>query len=179
MFGRPVGARHDVELENLVRKPERRAGVGNIHHARDMALHRGGAEDGVGLCAGIAELLEILDRVQTGLGSQPMSTAKPYVEGRLKLAYLGQFHGEIVVRLKEDQPEISEDERLAKVFALTAREAQVLLWLSHGKTNRDIAEILSLSARSVNKHLEQVFHKMGVDNRTSAAVMADRALHGM
>ena len=113
------------------------------------------------------------------LGSQPMSTAKPYVEGRLKLVYLGQFQGEIVVRLKEDEPEISEDERLAKVFALTAREAQVLLWLSHGKTNRDIAEILSLSARTVNKHLEQVFHKMGVDNRTSAAVMADRALHGM
>ncbi len=46
-----------------------------------------------------------------------------------------------------------------------------------GKTNRDIAQILSLSARTVNKHLEQVFQKMGVDNRTSAAVLADRILH--
>ncbi len=111
------------------------------------------------------------------LGSLPMSAAQPYVEGRLSLVYLGQVQGEIVVRVKEEAAAISEDARLAQTFGLTAREAQVLLWLSHGKTNRDIAEILSLSARTVNKHLEQIFHKMGVDNRTSAAVMADRALN--
>lgn len=111
------------------------------------------------------------------LVSQPMSTARPFSEGRQSLVYLGQVQGEIVVRVKENYAG-SEDERLARIFGLTAREAQVLLWLSHGKTNRDIAEILTLSARTVNKHLEQVFHKMGVDNRTSAAVMADRALHG-
>lgn len=113
------------------------------------------------------------------LGAQPMSDAQPYVEGRLSLVYLGQVQGETVVRLKEVETAISDDEQLARTFALTTREAQVLLWLSHGKTNRDIAEILSLSARTVNKHLEQVFHKMGVDNRTSAAVLADRALHGV
>ncbi|MGK7651949.1 response regulator [Roseovarius sp. B08] len=113
------------------------------------------------------------------LGAQPMSDAQPYVKGRLSLVYLGQVQGETVVRLKEVETAISEDAQLAQTFALTTREAQVLLWLSHGKTNRDIAEILSLSARTVNKHLEQVFHKMGVDNRTSAAVLADRALHGV
>ena len=68
---------------------------------------------------------------------------------------------------------------LKSAFFLTAREAEVLYWLSMGKTNRDIAQILLLSARTVNKHLEQIFQKMGVDNRTSAAVLADRALHGM
>ena len=61
-------------------------------------------------------------------------------------------------------------------FALTEREADVLLWLTQGKTNQDIGQILGLSARTVNKHLEQVFQKMGVDNRTAAAVMADRVL---
>lgn len=110
------------------------------------------------------------------LVSQPVSNARPFVEGRISLVYLGQAQGEIVLRVKADDAG-SEEERLARIFGLTAREAQVLLWLSHGKTNRDIAEILTLSARTVNKHLEQIFHKMGVDNRTSAAVMADRALH--
>ncbi|WP_245306259.1 DNA-binding response regulator [Roseovarius aestuariivivens] len=130
--------------------------------------------------AGLVENGAATAAVQTWLsrlGSQPMSAAKPYANDRLTLVYLGQVQGEIVVRIKEDTAG-TEDERLARTFNLTAREAQVLLWLSHGKTNRDIAEILSLSARTVNKHLEQIFHKMGVDNRTSAAVMADRALHG-
>jgi DNA-binding CsgD family transcriptional regulator len=66
---------------------------------------------------------------------------------------------------------------LAKAFNLTLREAEVLYWLTLGKTNRDISAILGLSARTVNKHLEQIFQKMRIDNRTSAAVMADRALH--
>ncbi|MEM6941914.1 MAG: DNA-binding response regulator [Pseudomonadota bacterium] len=66
---------------------------------------------------------------------------------------------------------------LQSTFGLTAREAEVLYWLTLGKTNRDISSILNLSARTVNKHLEQVFQKMGVDNRTSAAVLADRRLN--
>ena len=63
-------------------------------------------------------------------------------------------------------------------WTLTFREAEVLGWLTMGKTNRDISSILDLSPRTVNKHLEQIFQKMGVDNRTSAAVAADRILHG-
>ncbi|MBO6895661.1 MAG: helix-turn-helix transcriptional regulator, partial [Roseibium sp.] len=68
---------------------------------------------------------------------------------------------------------------LAVAFELTPREAEVLYWLTLGKTNRDISAILGLSARTVNKHLEQIFQKMGIDNRTSAAVMADRVLNSL
>ena len=60
--------------------------------------------------------------------------------------------------------------------ALTAREAEVLLWIARGKPNRDVAEILALSPRTVNKHLETIFAKLGVENRASAAVLATRAL---
>ncbi|WP_374605669.1 response regulator transcription factor, partial [Niveibacterium sp.] len=41
-----------------------------------------------------------------------------------------------------------------------------------GKTNRDIGDILTLSPRTVHKHLEHVFAKLGVETRTSAATMA-------
>ncbi len=55
---------------------------------------------------------------------------------------------------------------------LTRREAEVLLWISYGKPNRVISEILSISPRTVNKHLEQVFAKLGVETRAAAAAVA-------
>ena len=61
---------------------------------------------------------------------------------------------------------------------MTSREAEVLLWLSRGKSNRDIADILGLSPRTVNKHLEQMFEKLGVENRASATALAVRILQG-
>lgn len=51
---------------------------------------------------------------------------------------------------------------------LTSREAEVLYWVSLGKTTKDIAEILGLSPRTVNKHLENIFNKLGVETRTAA-----------
>jgi DNA-binding CsgD family transcriptional regulator len=59
---------------------------------------------------------------------------------------------------------------------LTPREADVLLWTARGKSNKDMSEILNISARTVNKHLEQVFIKVGVENRASAASAATRVL---
>ena len=70
-----------------------------------------------------------------------------------------------------------EDEILRAQFGLTQREAEVLLWIAKGKANRDIADILGLSARTVNKHLEQIYVKLGVENRASAAVKAAHVLH--
>ncbi len=71
----------------------------------------------------------------------------------------------------------NEDEILRGQFGLTQREAEVLLWIAKGKANRDIADILGLSARTVNKHLEQIYVKLGVENRASAAVKAAHVLH--
>lgn len=60
--------------------------------------------------------------------------------------------------------------------ALTPRETEVLSWIAKGKTNRDVAEILGMSPRTVNKHLEHVFEKLGVETRAAAAALASRAL---
>lgn len=70
----------------------------------------------------------------------------------------------------------SEDEILRQSFGLTHRESEVLLWIAKGKANRDIGEILGLSSRTVNKHLEQIYAKLGVENRASAAVKAAHVL---
>ena len=82
---------------------------------------------------------------------------------------------EWLIRLIETRE--GEDVRLlAARHALTGREADVLLWVSRGKPNREISEILGISPRTVNKHLEQVFEKLGVENRASAAAIAVRTL---
>ena len=73
----------------------------------------------------------------------------------------------------EIDPSILEDS-----LAITGRESEVLLWVAHGKTNREIADILELSPRTVNKHLEQVYPKIGAHNRTSAASVAIQTLLG-
>ncbi len=66
---------------------------------------------------------------------------------------------------------------LSRRFNLTEREGEVLYWISHGKTNKELASILGISARTVNKHLESIFLKLMVDNRTSAASLAIEELH--
>ncbi len=52
------------------------------------------------------------------------------------------------------------------------RERQVLGWVAAGKTNWEIAQILAISPRTVQKHLEHVFDKFGVGNRLAAVVRA-------
>jgi DNA-binding response OmpR family regulator/DNA-binding CsgD family transcriptional regulator len=92
------------------------------------------------------------------------------------LIYIGQIGAdEFLLRLVESG--INDDRTLLKQkLAVTDREAEVLLWIARGKSNRDIAEILDLSPRTVNKHLEQIYAKLGVENRTSAAALAVRTM---
>ncbi|MES0879861.1 response regulator [Roseibium sp. SCP14] len=73
--------------------------------------------------------------------------------------------------------ETEQQKALRGRFDLTQREAEVLTWIAKGKANKDIGEILRLSPRTVNKHLEQVFIKLGVENRTSAAVKAAEVIY--
>ncbi len=60
--------------------------------------------------------------------------------------------------------------------SLTPREAEVLSWVAKGKTNRDVGDILGMSPRTVNKHLEHVFEKLGVETRAAAAGLASRQM---
>jgi DNA-binding response OmpR family regulator/DNA-binding CsgD family transcriptional regulator len=82
---------------------------------------------------------------------------------------------ELLFRLTELST-TADEQQLQRTLSLTSRESEVLLWISRGKANREIGEILAISPRTVNKHLEQIFVKLGVENRASAAARAVRAL---
>jgi DNA-binding CsgD family transcriptional regulator len=79
--------------------------------------------------------------------------------------------GELVVAV-EAGTEVDDEARLRVRFGLTTRECEVLVWVARGKSNRDVGQILALSPRTVNKHLERVFVKLGVENRAAAAAVA-------
>lgn len=64
-------------------------------------------------------------------------------------------------------------------LGLTRRESDVLLWVTRGKSNEEIGIILTMSLGTVKKHLEHIFPKLGVGNRTSAAAAARTRLRGL
>jgi len=63
---------------------------------------------------------------------------------------------------------------LMQAWRLTLREAEVLYWVAKGKTNRDVADILAMSPRTVTKHMEHILQKLGVETRTAAAAKVAR-----
>jgi DNA-binding CsgD family transcriptional regulator len=62
--------------------------------------------------------------------------------------------------------------RAALPGGLSAREAEVLALVAAGRTNREIAETLVLSPKTIARHLSNIFAKLGVTSRTHAAAFA-------
>ncbi|HTL69172.1 MAG TPA: response regulator transcription factor [Lacunisphaera sp.] len=61
---------------------------------------------------------------------------------------------------------------LGAALDMTPREAELLSWVVQGKTNPEIAIILAIKLTTVKKHLESIFAKLGVENRTAAVALA-------
>ncbi len=98
-------------------------------------------------------------------------------ECSLELVLVGRYRqNELLIRINEIDP-ARHAERLAARLGLTSREAQVLLWVSYGKSSADISEVLEISPRTVQKHLEHVFEKLGVETRSAAAAIAIRLIN--
>lgn len=121
--------------------------------------------------AGPALTLTVLDP------SQPPASLRVNVSGmEVDLALVeADRPDETLLRVTE----VREDGKIAELQkhnGLTRREAEVLLWVSYGKTNKTVSEILGISPRTVNKHLEQVFRKLGVETRAAATAIAVRYL---
>ncbi len=75
-----------------------------------------------------------------------------------------------------EESDAAKIEALMATFSLTHRESEVLYWVIKGKTSRDIGDILEVSPRTINKHLEHVFVKLGVETRTAAASLVTAKL---
>jgi len=121
-------------------------------------------------------MLQWLEQAQRGkAGSKTTAMAAFPNNEQLRLQYMGKLGpNEFLLRLGKDSG-TNTSAQFSSELGLTTREGEVLSWLSKGKTNRDIAQILGLSPRTVDKHLEQIYAKLGVENRTAAAAIATKA----
>jgi DNA-binding CsgD family transcriptional regulator/PAS domain-containing protein len=100
----------------------------------------------------------------------PLAMTTPAHTLRLHL-----LQGEDALTLMIERTDPPPTPALAADCGLTAREREILRWLAAGKSNADIAAILRISPRTVQKHLERMFRKLGVENRTAAVMRALRA----
>ena len=75
---------------------------------------------------------------------------------------------QIVLVLEEERSEICL--KTLECFSLTPRETEIMGWVLRGKTNNEIGFLCDISPRTVQKHLEHVFQKFGVETRTAAAL---------
>jgi DNA-binding response OmpR family regulator len=117
-------------------------------------------------------MTQLLEQVQEGKAASKAAMASFPSNDQLRLQYMGKLGpNEFLLRLAKDAGAGTPAE-FSSELGLTTREGEVLSWLSKGKTNRDIAQILGLSPRTVDKHLEQIYSKLGVENRTAAAAIA-------
>jgi DNA-binding CsgD family transcriptional regulator/PAS domain-containing protein len=78
--------------------------------------------------------------------------------------------------LEENSAEVST-EQLAHL-GLSRRETEILGWIVHGKSNPEIATILSISVRTIHKHVEHIYLKLGVENRHAVISLAFEAMRG-
>ncbi|TSH90779.1 response regulator transcription factor [Verticiella sediminum] len=114
-----------------------------------------------------------LTALQGGATPLPLTVSG---SGRLEIRLApAQRAGEYIL-LFEEQIGTDPAGALGCEFRLTPREVDVLLWVARGKTNRDISDILGMSPRTVNKHLEHIFVKLGVETRAAATALTVRVL---
>ena len=111
----------------------------------------------------------------TWLGHKPnldMGLSLSAPNRALRLILLGESGNEEYLLRLVDQQSPDDSRILQQKLDLTHRQAEVLYWITKGKTNAEIGLILGTSPRTINKHLETIFKKLEVDNRTSAATRA-------
>lgn len=87
--------------------------------------------------------------------------------GNVKAAALPKLSGETIIMIRTNHgPQENGNEEAMTI--LTRRQREIMDWIAEGKTSAEAAIILGISPRTVEKHLEAVFQRLGVENRIAA-----------
>ena len=115
---------------------------------------------------------EVVDMVKAGVsayvlkdvaGSELIDTINRVMQGEVVI------HPRVANRLVR---ELARNEKKNKDLRLTKRESDVLSLLVKGHSNKEMADAMFISEKTVKNHLTSIFRKLGVKDRTQAAVYA-------
>jgi len=121
------------------------------------------------------ELSEWLSRSRCwGLDRPAINGNEPFIVSRFGVKLTVHFvpdrecasSGYLLLKSEHLEPQTTH----LKQLPVTERERQILALVAAGKTNAEIAYVLVISPRTVQKHLEHIFQKLGVETRTAAAI---------
>ena len=92
---------------------------------------------------------------------------------RLFSPHLVRAHcnAQTITKLRAFASDVPQPE-LLRILGLTAQESHIMHWLIQGKRDSEIAQILDSKTRTVEKHIQHIFTKLGVETRTAAALVA-------
>jgi DNA-binding NarL/FixJ family response regulator len=88
------------------------------------------------------------------------------------LAAIGARLSRIADHNGTSQAKAEPKPEMLQSLGLTPREAEVLFWVCQGKSNPEVCAILEMKLFTVKKHLENIYVKLGVENRTAASGLA-------
>ena len=156
-----------IEATRAIKEEFPRTGVlvltAHVDHGLLLEAVRAGAAGYVLKGVGPDQLLEAVRGVLGGESS---------LDQELVMQLVRQLAEEIHPQAKPPSSQRSENPESLSGASLTTREVEVLEHLAAGRTNRQIARELHLSLSTVKGHLERVISKLGVSDRTQAAVKA-------
>ena len=161
----------------------RREAEEQLRDSLDRALVVAATDGRIHFATRLAQTLLVRHFADTGNGRLPASlcplltglaTAAPLPAG-LEVRLLRSATTVEMGVLEMTARDASQPARLL-ALGLTPREAEVLFWLSEGKSNPEIATILGSARRTVEKHVERILEKLGVEHRSAAARVALTAM---
>ena len=163
------------------------ARVGGLKAVREVAVNHHERLDGSGYPNGLrGDDLSVRDRMLAAAESycsamepRPYRDALDEAEAAKRLrgeAARGRLDGDVVEAVLEAAGH-RPSRRAARPAGLTRREAEVLLHVAQGRSNREIASALWISEKTVRNHVERIYAKIGVSNRIGASLYATR--HGL
>jgi DNA-binding CsgD family transcriptional regulator len=99
---------------------------------------------------------------------QPLNVLRGELSLHIRLASTSNGTAHFLVLRAEDPLQLKKLNSLG----LGPRATEVLYWLAKGKTNGEIGIILGARPRTIEKHVEGILAKLGVENRMAAALLA-------
>jgi len=97
-------------------------------------------------------------------------------QGKLQISFYEIDDASVLIALEEINSVPSRSPEMLLVLGLTPREAEVLFWVAEGKTSPEIALILNAAPTTIKKHVNHILEKLALENRLSAALLANEIL---